>query len=47
MILEMTLTISVISGSSGLGSDINNCIDVKIVEIFKDGFHAPYKNKIQ
>ena len=37
----LILTISAMSGSSGLGSAINNCILVNTVLIFKHGFHAP------
>ena len=43
----MRFTISVIRGSSGLGSAINSCMLVNTVEIFKQGFQAPCKDKIE
>ena len=38
---ERVLTISVMSGSSGLGSAISSCIEVSTVLTFKHGFHPP------
>ena len=44
-ILETQLTMSVMSGSSGLGSFSKRSIDVSTVLMFSDGFHAPWQQK--
>ena len=38
---------SVMSGSSGLGSDSNRCIDVSKVEMFSAGFQAPCNEHVE
>lgn len=37
------LTISAISGSSGFGSAMSSWMEVRTVEMFRDGFQAPLK----
>lgn len=42
---EHELTISVIRGSSGLGSAIKSCREVNTVLMLSDGLHAPYNKE--
>ena len=44
-IFSIVQTISTKRGSSGFGSAIKTLKEVKVVEIFKEGFHDPYKIK--
>ena len=45
IMIPILLTMSVIRGSSGFGSAIRSWIDVNIVDTFRDGFQAPFKDK--
>lgn len=42
---ETKLTISAMSGSSGLGSAMSNCMEVSTVEMLSEGLQAPFKEK--